>query len=173
MLRITMAVFGRISLIRSAASVPLRFGMAISNTTTSGLVASACATACRPSAASPTTANSGWLSSKSRNPRRITLWSSANRIRICFTVADTPLLGAVLAERQGYLEDSAHARFGVNGANASQAGDPFFNAQQAQTLVLFGVEAVTVVLDGKLELIGFLRHPDTDGGGIRVPGAVV
>src|SRR5262249_14272558 len=120
-------------------------GMAMSKTTTSGLVASALTTVCRPSAASPTTLNPGWRSSSTFRPARMTLWSSANRMRISLIAFFTLFVG----ERKFYGQRSAAAGLGTHGALASQARHSLFDAKQAQALAVFDVKSPSVIAYGK------------------------
>ena len=68
------------------AVMPSITGMSMSMSTTSGCSSRAIFSACAPSAASPTTSNSGSSERNMRRPWRTTLWSSASRMRIVITL---------------------------------------------------------------------------------------
>src|SRR5262249_28047425 len=98
----------------------------------------------------------------------MTLWSSANKIRISFTVFDT-----LLCEWKLYSEDRAAAGLGMNGARSAEMRNPLFDTEQSQTLRLFDIKSFAVVPYRKRELVWFLLHIDTYGRRMRMPGAVV
>jgi hypothetical protein len=76
-----ISVFGTLLRILRAASRPLRSGMLISMTRTSGFSCSARDTASRPVFASATTSQPCLEANNSFRPRRIMSWSSATTIR--------------------------------------------------------------------------------------------
>src|SRR5579864_4412657 len=167
MLRITTATLGRAATRRCAASIPLRFGMAMSSTTTSGSVASACSTACPPSEASATTLKPGWLSSSSRRPLRITVWSSANRMRILFACVCVSI-GLAVVERQFHGQQRSGAARGMHPAAPAELGHAFLDAEQSHAGVLLKVKAFPVVLDGEHQAAGLLAHADSNLAGLRM-----
>src|SRR5215475_9206527 len=114
------------------------------------------------------TLNPGCFSSRSFNPARMTLWSSANKMRISFTVFDT-----LLCEWKVYSDDRAAAGLGMYGTRAVEMRHPLFNTEQAQTLRLFDIESFAVVPYRKRELVWLLPHIDTYCRRMRMPGAVV
>src|SRR5271165_2186611 len=176
MLNTTIAAPGTEARMRCAASIPFRFGMAMSSTTTSGRDASAASTACLPSEASATTLNSGCPSSSRRKPRRTTVWSSANRMRIFLSLAASKFSFSVHftpGERQFHGEQGSATGRRMDVASAAQAGHALLDSQQTHALALLELEAPAIVLDGKLEPVRLFLHPDANGLGLRVARAVV
>src|SRR5215475_11928438 len=114
------------------------------------------------------TLNPGCFSSRSFNPARMTLWSSANKMRISFTVFDT-----LLCEWKVYSDDRATAGLGMYSTCAVEMRHPLFDTEQSQTLRLFHIESSAVVSYRKRELVGFLPHIDAYRRRMRMPGAVV
>src|SRR5262245_57701409 len=98
----------------------------------------------------------------------MTLWSSANKMRISLTVFNT-----LLCEWKVYSEDRAAAGLGMDGARSAEMRNPFFDTEQSQTLRLFDIESFAVVPYRKGELVWFLPHIDTYRRRIRMPRAVV
>jgi hypothetical protein len=80
--------------IRRVAAMPSRRGMRTSMITTSGSRSRHRSTAAAPSAASPTTAKSGWVSSIAPKAERTTSWSSTTTMRISGAGGAGPVLTA-------------------------------------------------------------------------------
>src|SRR4051812_32028958 len=137
MLSITIAVCGDFNVICRAASIPFRFGMAMSATTTCGECVSVNCTASRPSPASATTLKSSRRSSSARIPLRITTWSSANRILIV-------LIARGFLEGERDCEQSASLNLRIDAKRAAQVGDALLHADQAETPFHLGPEAAAI-----------------------------
>src|SRR5579871_3261918 len=158
MLSIMTAVWGLAARMRRVASMPLRFGMAMSITTTSGDCSSAMRILSRPSAASATTAMSGCFSSKARKPSRTTVWSSANKMRMGIA----SVLRGQFGDRQFGGNQGSLAEPRVNLQGSSQPAHAFFHSEQAHAAHQLRVEPGPVVADGKEHavLLAFDRHFD-------------
>ena len=70
-------------------------------------------------------------------------------------------------------ELSAAAGFRVDLQRASEVGDAFLHADEAEAAFDFGLEALAVVLNGEEEAVGLLTDSDADGLRLGVLGAVV
>src|ERR1019366_6194438 len=116
-------------------------------------------TACRPSAASPTTLNPGWLSRSSLSPLRTTLWSSANKMRICFTSLASPR-GLFIHDWQCDGHDRTASSIGVDLAISTQPRHPLLHSEQPHSLRVLHVETSPIVLNGKEYFAAVLLHPN-------------
>src|SRR2546427_11722419 len=115
------------------------------------------------------TLNPGWLSSRSFKPARITLWSSANRMRISF--ADFCTL--FYCKRKFYCEHRTTAGLRMDLALSAQVGDSLFDAQQTQPFRLLDVETSPIITDGKRQMLWFLLNFDADRSCVGMRGAIV
>src|SRR5580704_1798059 len=124
--------------------MPLRLGMPMSMTTTSGFRDFARETASRPSLASPTTVRSGCCSTSRRRPPRMSLWSSARRMRIFLMVGSWLVLGRIrVMERQFCFDRRAFSVSGFDREGATETPDTLFHAENAHAALAFGIEAVS------------------------------
>src|SRR2546427_1814961 len=115
------------------------------------------------------TLNPGWLSSRSFKPARITLWSSANRMRMSF--ADFCTL--FCCKRKFYREHRTAAGLRMDLALSAQVGDSLLDTQQTEALRLLDVETAPIVTNGKQQMLRFLLNPDADCSRVGMGGAIV
>src|SRR5581483_7849437 len=169
MLSITTAVRGLAARIRRVASMPLRFGMPISITTTSGDCSSASRMLSRPSAASATTAMSGCFSSSARKPSRTTVWSSANKMRMGIT----SVFRGDFGNRQFGGDQSSLSEAGVDAQVSAQTADSLFHAEQTHAAHQGRIEADAVIAHGEQHAAVFALDDHFDGSGVSVPRRVV
>src|SRR5271170_2626800 len=152
--------------------MPLRLGMPMSMTTTSGFRDFMRVTVSRPSLASPTTVRSGCCSTRRRRPPRMSLWSSARRMRIFLMVGvGSRRIGCV--QRNLGFYGGAFAGCGIDCKCAAETAHAFFHAENTHAALASGIEAVAIVGDLQRDFIGILRDGDSRVFGGGVGGGVV
>src|SRR4051812_7292784 len=148
------------------ASMPSRFGMTRSISTTSGFNRSACSIASSPSDASPATSMPSCSARKPRSPSRTTAWSSTTSTRIGSSAS-------------GHLQvdGGAGPRRGSDAELASHAHGTLLHRREPEPartqLGRVGVEARAVVLHLEHEAAVLQAEAQLDAAGVGVSDGVL
>ena len=167
--RMMIRTAGKSLAMRSAASRPLRPGMAISISTTSGGCALTRFKTSRPSPASPMTFTSGNFSSSARMPARTSVWSSARMTAMGLTGLCSRPFGfrrrGFPFQRKPGVDFGAFLRNGLEFQSAAGQRRPLFHAQQSETGPAHGqlpdsthIKADAVVAHAQVKLSGFFAQ---------------